>query len=328
MYRHTTFNTGGPADLWVRPGKDIFPEYAAALIKYAGAEAVPVFFLGAGANILVSDRGIRGIVLDTGSWKGIGKREERDPSAEAKGRGSPPDPSAGAKGRGSPPGPSPAKGRPGFSVKVFSGTSIDGLVDRLMIRGLSGLEFLAGMPGSVGGAVWMNARCYEKSVSDVLLETEILDEELNRLWLPFKAEDFDYKKSPFQSRKVLILNARFAVNFRGAAEIRKEIMERRRDREAKGHYRYPSAGSAFKNNRAFGAPTGKIIDELGLRGLREGDAQVAPWHGNIVINAGHASAQDIRSLLDEVARRVKEERGLDLEREILFAGDWEERLSI
>ncbi|MDR1901547.1 MAG: UDP-N-acetylmuramate dehydrogenase, partial [Treponema sp.] len=187
---------------------------------------------------------------------------------------------------------------------------------------LSGLEFLAGMPGLVGGALWMNARCYEKSLSDVLLETEILDEELNRLRLPFKAEDFGYKKSPFQERKCLILSARFAVTFRAASEIRKEIMEHRRDREEKGHYLYPSAGSAFKNNRAFGAPTGKIIDDLGLRGLRSGGARVAPWHGNIFINTGHASAADIRSLMDEVGRRVKEERGFDLEPEILFAGDW------
>jgi UDP-N-acetylmuramate dehydrogenase len=292
MYRHTTFKAGGPADLWIRPGRDIFPQYAAALLKAAAEEYVPVFILGAGANLLVSDRGIRGIVLDTASWRGIGKREDREP------------PEA------------------GFSVRVCSGTSVDGLVDRLTIRGLSGLEFLAGMPGLVGGALWMNARCYEKSVSGVLLETEILDEELNRLWVPFNAEDFGYKKSPFQERKILILSARFAVTFRNAAEIRKEAMEHRRDREEKGHYRYPSAGSAFKNNRAFGAPAGKIIDDLGLRGLRSGDAQVAPWHGNIFINTGHASAADIRSLMDEVKRRVKEERGFDLESEIVFAGDW------
>jgi UDP-N-acetylmuramate dehydrogenase len=295
MYRHTTFKAGGPADLWVRPGKDIFPEYAAALLKAAGGAEVPVFILGAGANILVSDRGIRGIVLDTASWKGIGKREDRE---------------------------TPQKSRAGFSVRVFSGTSVDGLVDRLTIRGLSGLEFLAGMPGLVGGALWMNARCYEKSVSDVLLETEIIDEELNRLWVPFNAEDFGYKKSPFQNRKALILSARFAVTFRDAAGIRKETMEYRRDREEKGHYRYPSAGSAFKNNRSFGAPAGKIIDDLGLKGLSSGDAQVAPWHGNIFINTGHASAADIRSLMDEVKRRVKEARGFELESEIIFAGDW------
>ena len=296
MYRHTTFKVGGPADLWIRPGRDIFPSYAAALLKNARAEGFPVFVLGTGANILVGDRGIRGIVLDTGAWKGIGKREDRELPEEA--------------------------GISAFSVKVASGTSVDGLVDRLAIRGLGGLQFLAGMPGSVGGAIWMNARCYEKSVSDVLLETEILDEELSQLRVPLRPEEFGYKKSPFQGRDVLILSARFAVNFRSSPDIRKEMGEYRRDRREKGHYRSPSAGSVFKNNRSFGAPTGKIIDSLGLRGLSSGGARVAPWHGNIIINAGRASAYDIRTLMDEIIRRVREDRGFELEPEILFVGEW------
>jgi UDP-N-acetylmuramate dehydrogenase len=96
----------------------------------------------------------------------------------------------------------------------------------------------------------------------------------------------------------------------------------RRDREEKGHYRYPSAGSAFKNNREFGKPTGKIIDELGLKGLAVGGSQVAPFHGNIIINTGNASSADIRSLIDEVAARVRAATGFMLEPEILIIGDW------
>ena len=295
MSRHTTFNVGGKADVWVRPGKDIFPEYAARLIRAAGEEGIPVFILGAGANIVVSDKGIRGIVLDTGAYRGIGKREERIVPGEGKGSS--------------------------FSVSVLSGTSIDGLCSRLADRGLSGLEFLAGMPGSVGGAVWMNARCYEKSVSDRLLETEIMDESFQRQIIPNKSEDFSYKKSPFQNRNVLILSARFSVYFRNSREIRKENASCRHDRTEKGHYSYPSAGSAFKNNRDFGDSTGRIIDNLGLKGLSIGGAQVAPWHGNIIINTGKATAADIKALMDEVARRVKEARGFKLENEILFVGE-------
>ena len=166
----------------------------------------------------------------------------------------------------------------------------------------------------------MNARCYEKSVSDVLMETEILDERLERLWVPARNEDFDYKKSPFQKRDVLILSARFRLKPGSAELIRREMEARRRDREEKGHYRYPSAGSAFRNSRAFGAPTGKIIDELGLRGFGVGGAQVAPWHGNIMVNTGGATAGDIRALVDAVREKVKAERGFDLEPEILFVG--------
>jgi UDP-N-acetylmuramate dehydrogenase len=97
----------------------------------------------------------------------------------------------------------------------------------------------------------------------------------------------------------------------------------RQDRRAKGHYLFPCAGSAFKNNRDFGKPTGQIIDELGLRGLKKGGAQIAPFHGNIVINTGDATAADIRALMDEVAAKVKAATGFILEPEILFAGDWQ-----
>jgi len=285
MSRHTTFKVGGPADAWVRPGKAIFLDYSARLLQAAQNEGIPVFILGGGANVVVSDRGIRGIVLDTGAFRGVGKAE-------------------------------------GGAVQVLSGTDVDDMVSRLAKRGLSGLEFLAGMPGSAGGAVWMNARCYETSVSDVLVETEILDEDFRRQIIPFNAEDFSYKKSPFQNRNVLILSARFAVRNADPATIRQAAESYRRQRADKGHYRFPSAGSAFKNNRGFGSPTGKIIDDLGLRGLSSGGAQVAPWHGNIVINTGNAAAADIRALMDDVAQQVKAARGFDLESEIVFVGEW------
>jgi UDP-N-acetylmuramate dehydrogenase len=284
MAPHTTFRVGGQADVFIRPEGDSFPEYAAMLREAAEAEGIPLFVLGGGANIVVSDRGIRGVVLDSGGWRGA--------AAESS----------------------------GFTVR--SGTPVDEAVEAAAASGLGGLEFLAGMPGSMGGAVWMNARCYEKSLSDVLTETEILDESGARLWVPARPEDFGYKKSPFQNREALILRARLALYRRPETEIRREMEAHRQDREAKGHYRRPSAGSAFKNNRDFGKPTGKIIDELGLRGFAIGGAQVAPWHGNIIINTGAASAADIRSLAAEVTARVKAAAGFTLEPEILFVGDW------
>jgi UDP-N-acetylmuramate dehydrogenase len=207
-------------------------------------------------------------------------------------------------------------------MEIRSGTAADEAAAAAAAAGLGGLEFLAGMPGTIGGAVWMNARCYERSVSDPLLETEILDESLNRVWVPLREGAFSYKKSPFQDRDVLILSARFVLKPRGQAEIRREMAEHRRDREAKGHYRFPSAGSAFKNDRSFGKPTGKLIDELGLRGLSAGGAQVAPWHGNIIINTGNAAAGDIRILTEKVAARVKAATGFVLEPEIRFVGEW------
>jgi UDP-N-acetylmuramate dehydrogenase len=140
--------------------------------------------------------------------------------------------------------------------------------------------------------------------------------------IPARREDFAYKKSPFQTGGALILAARFALSPRPAGEIRREMAQYRRDRSQKGHYCCPSAGSVFKNNRDFGMSAGKIIDELGLRGLALGGAQVAPFHGNIIINTGCAQAEDIRALCEEVQARVLASRGLSLEPELLFAGEW------
>jgi UDP-N-acetylmuramate dehydrogenase len=284
MSWHTTFRVGGPADLYIRPEGDIFPEYATLLREEVRNEGVPLFVLGGGANIVVADAGIRGIVLDTGGWRGT------------------------AAGSG--------------EMVVRAGTPVDDAVEAAAAAGLGGLEFLAGMPGAMGGAVWMNARCYEQAISDVLMETEILDEFGVRMWVPAWRGNFGYKKSPFQSRDVLILQARLALDPRPGTKIRKEMAEHRQDRENKGHYWFPSAGSAFKNNRDFGKPTGQIIDELGLRGFSMGCAQVAPWHGNLIINFGNATAWEIRALMVEVSTRVQAATGFTLEPEILFVGDW------
>jgi UDP-N-acetylmuramate dehydrogenase len=289
MAAHTTFRVGGPADLWVRPRGESFPALAGLLLRRAAEEGIPLFILGGGANLLVSDRGIRGIVLDTGGWTG----------AERVGEG----------------------------LYVKSGTSVEKLTAYAADAGLSGLEFLAGMPGTLGGAVWMNARCYERSLSDILAETETLglyggNVEIRRIRR--YPGDFGYKASPFQDRGELILGASLVLDPGNTEKIRLDMAACVRDREQKGHYRFPSAGSAFKNNRDFGKPTGQIIDEAGLKGFRVGGAQVAPWHGNLVINTGGARAADIRSVLEQVAARVKAERGLDLEREVLLAGDWEQ----
>jgi UDP-N-acetylmuramate dehydrogenase len=286
MSAHCTFKAGGPADCWLRPSGGDFSGFAAALFAAAGAENIPVFVLGGGANILVADDGIRGIVLDTGGWKGEAER--------------------------------------GDGKVIFrAGTSLDEAADIAADAGLSGLEFFAGMPGSVGGAVWMNARCYGRDTAGVLAETEIIDFSASPPLiqrLPAVPAEFGYKRSPFQGRDVLILSAAFNLVTKDPALIRAEMESYRRDRESKGHYRFPSAGSVFKNNESFGKPTGKIIDELGLRGLQIGGAQVAPWHGNMIINTGNATAADIRNLADEVAARVKAATGLALEPEILFVG--------
>jgi UDP-N-acetylmuramate dehydrogenase len=288
MAGRTSFGVGGPADYLVRPSAKDFPRLAALLGAFAKDTRLPLFILGGGSNIVVRDEGIRGIVLDCALWTGCALTDVGGPL-----------------------------------ICTKSGTLSNTVVDFALADGLAGLEFMAGLPGTIGGAVWMNARCFDRSVSDCLVKIEILDENGERQWLDADKSQFGYKKSPFQNRPVLILQACFAVTAAGAeaptaAQAIRAAAGYRLKRAERGHFRFPSAGSVFKNNRAFGKPSGKIIDELGLRGARIGGAQIAPWHGNFIINTGGATAADIRALVTLVQKRTQAELGIKLECEILF----------
>jgi UDP-N-acetylmuramate dehydrogenase len=293
MALHTTFKIGGPAEAFVTPSG---PESAALLLVAAREEGIPLFILGGGANILVGDKGIRGIVMDSSGLRSV---------------------------------------REGQTLLVAgAGLSIDELCLEALSRGLVGLEDFNGMPGSVGGAVFMNARCYEREMSQVLAWTLAVDDRgrlmRRELGAPNeKRAEWSYKRSPFQAEGQaageLILEAAFRLE--GAddeAVLRKArvMRERRADREAKGHYRLPSAGSVFKNDRSLGAPTGKLLDGLGLRGKRIGDAMVSAWHANIFVNAGSATAADMRELIELARREAREKLGLELESEVLMVGEF------
>jgi UDP-N-acetylmuramate dehydrogenase len=285
MSRHTTFRTGGPADVCVPIGKAPVKDVA-ALLRHARSRAIPVQIIGGGANVVVADAGIRGITIDT-------------------------------RVSGTP----PVRGGAVFTVPA--GMSCDEAAELAAEKSLSGMEFMAALPGTIGGAIWMNARCWGKSVSDVLLGVEALDGDFNPVFEPFNASEWAYKKSPYQNKNTLILSADFRLAHGGAAEIRGRMAEYRLEREAKGHFRYPSAGSVFKNNPVFGKSSGKIIDELGLRGLRIGGACVADWHGNFIVNTGGASSSDIRALTLKIQSEARSRLGIELEPEILFIGDWQ-----
>jgi UDP-N-acetylmuramate dehydrogenase len=286
MKRHTTFNVGGIADFWLRPAGANLPLFLLDFFKQTQAACIPLWILGWGANIVVSDKGIRGITLDTGGWTGAVVRDRR--------------------------------------ISFRSGTTLDEASVIARDWGLSGLEFIAGMPGSIGGGVWMNARCYGSEMSDLLTEVEIIDysKDEPKIKKISAIEGFAYKKSPFQGKKQFILSAEFKLKPDDKNAIHERMQKNIADRKEKGHYLFPCAGSAFKNNHDFGKPTGRIIDELGLRGYSIGGAQIAPFHGNIVINTGNATAADIRALVNDVAAKVKAAISFTLEPEILFIGEW------
>lgn len=287
MNRHTSFRLGGPADLYLTPQN---AEQAARVFGLLNEMEVPTFILGAGANILVSDLGIRAAVVDLGALEGCSF--SRTPG--------------------------------GAAVEALAGTAMSDVSSLALQRGLSGLEFIYSMPGSVGGSVWMNARCYGRSISEALLNVQYAEPTGVVATAEVEQEQFGYKRSPFQDSCCLILRATFALEPGDTAIMRQQMEAIKEDRERKGHFRYPCAGSIFKNNREFGNPTGKLIDSLGLKGRCIGGACVSEHHGNIIVNTGSATAQEVLQLIRLLESEVRGAYGFRLEREILLVGQWQE----
>jgi UDP-N-acetylmuramate dehydrogenase len=283
MSRHTSFRIGGPADLYITPHS---AEQAAQVFELLSNRNIPTFILGAGANILVSDLGIRAAVIDMRGLRGCTVA--------------------------------------GVTLEALAGTTISDASALALEHGLSGLEFIYSMPGSVGGSVWMNARCYGRSVSEVLLRVRYVEQSGAIATMEVEPEQFSYKRSPFQSSRCLILGATFALEPGDPREMRERMESIKRDRERKGHFLYPCAGSIFKNNRDFGNPTGKLIDSLGLKGRCIGRACVSELHGNIIVNTGAASAEEVMQLIRLLEAEVRGAYGFQLEREILLIGQWQE----
>ncbi len=252
--------------------------------RWAQEQNLPFLLVGGGANLLVADRGFPGLAVCTTLLKEI--RVE------------------------------------GETLIADAGAEVSAACEAALENQLSGLEFIYRMPGTIGGAVWMNARCYSVSVSDRLEGVDFIDFEGTLRHYTPREGDFSYKISPFQDNERIITRAFFKLTPGDNESIFAEMEKNRRDREDKGHFLYPCAGSVFKNNRDFGAPTGRLIDGLGLKGTRHGGAQIAPFHGNIIINRDSASAQDILELIKLTEKKVKQAYGFQLEREVLLVGDW------
>ncbi len=279
-----TFRVGGHADLLFQAHEPLAVLKALVWAKEEGQE---VFILGGGANIVPSDKGIRGLTLDL-TGLGHGRIEGKLLHAEA-----------------------------GISASNASALAAD--------HNLAGLDFIYAMPGTLGGAAYMNARCYDGEMSQVLKSALYIDEDLALKTIDFSPADFSYKLSPFTNTKKIILSMSLTLREGNKDALWTRMKSLEEDRRAKGHFTLPCAGSVFKNNHAFGAPSGKIIDAQGLRGLTIGGAKVSDQHANIIVNTGTASAMDIRRLTETVRNLVREKQGFDLEPEILFVGDWSEQ---
>lgn len=288
MCSHTTMEVGGKAGLF------LLPEDEGSLVlsvSLALKSNIRFFIVGGGSNLVFSDSGFDGAVICTERLSGIELLPEES----------------------------------GIFLRCGAGVKSNEISEFCGKNLLGGFEAFAGLPGSVGGAVFMNARCYGDEFSNHVKTVRYLDlDDLKTKVYLFDRKDWQYKKSPFQDGKKIILGVELcrirklekdSEEAERSEETAKKNLENRR---AKGHFDFPSAGSVFKNNHAFGKPSGAIIDECGLKGLEYGGAQVAPWHGNFIINKGNATAADIKSLVKEIQEKVMEKTGFNLESEVIF----------
>ena len=284
MAFHTTFKVGGTADVLFEPSG---VEEIRTAISYAHEAHVPLTILGNGSNVIVSDRGIRGIVLVLGNH-----------FAEYRVNG----------------------GR----IEAQAGLQLARLSAVAMQNGLGGLEFASGIPGTVGGAILMNAGAYERCMADVLVEATCLTPEGALLSLTADQLDLSYRSSVFSHGQPLagsvILSMAVELPQRPIEEIRQEIIELGRRRTASQPLEWPSAGSAFK--RPPGHYAGRLIADCGLKGCRVGGAEVSEKHAGFVINTASATASDVRCLFRRVQGEVFRKTGIWLSPEVRFIGDW------
>ena len=279
MKKHTTFRVGGPADVLVQPDETAL----AAILALCRQYHVSYSFIGNGSNLLVGDKGIRGVVI-----------EMTDPMGNIE--------------------------VDGTQITAQAGAMLSKIANTAASNGLGGMEFAAGIPGSVGGAVVMNAGAYGGEMKDIIEKVYVLDENGAQLELDRDALDLGYRHSCIPDKKYIVTKVVLELVPRNEAEIRSEMKELNEKRAEKQPLQYPSAGSTFKRPEGYFA--GKLIMDAGLRGYQVGGAQVSEKHCGFVINKGDATAADICQLMRDVSDKVQAQFGVVLEPEVKMIGEF------
>ena len=304
LSRHTTIGIGGPADAFVSP------ESAAQMrdvLALAHEESVPVFVLGSGSNIVVGDRGIRGITIDNRATQLTGPFECRQTEAQRNAEEHAANPLA--------------RSVQGTCWRAESGCSFAGVSRQLSFAGYKGMEWACGIPGTIGGAVVYNAGAYGGCLGDVLLRIGVWDAAQGETVIEAEELGLVYRGSAFTRGMMAgkaVLWAEFALWPGDAAELRWRIAEYD-DRRLKAQPRGRNAGSFFKNPPE--QPAWKLLDAVGMRGYRIGGAQFSDKHCNFLINAGNAMAADVAALKREAQARVRAQFGVELDNEVTLVGE-------
>ena len=280
MSRHTTFRTGGPADIYIEPSG---VEELKQVLDICREENVAYTIIGNGSNLLVGDGGYRGVLISFGK-----------PFAQVTIEGA--------------------------QVRTGAGALLSAVAKQVLNASLTGFEFAAGIPGTIGGAVVMNAGAYGGELCQVLREATVLTPEREVKTLPAEELELGYRTSCVQKNGYIVLEAVLQLQPGNADDIRAVMDALASKRREKQPLEYPSAGSTFK--RPEGHFAGKLIQDAGLRGFRVGGAQVSEKHCGFVINRDHATSADILSLCRQVQEKVKAQFGVELELEVKLLGEF------
>lgn len=280
MKKHTNFKIGGNVDVFVI-AKNI--EEIKYVIKFSKENNIPLTILGNGSNVLVSDKGIRGIVLQVGT-KEIKIEKQKN-----------------------------------ALIEVEAGVMLGALAQVLLKQSIAGFEFAAGIPGSIGGAIRMNAGAYGGEMKDIVRNVTVLNEKGEISVLTNEECEFSYRHSRFTNSKEIVIKATLELPFGNENEIKAKMNEYAQSRKEKQPLNLPSAGSTFKRGSDF--ITAKLIDKCGLKGYTSGDAQVSTLHAGFVVNLGNATAQDVLNVVNHVKQVVLEKTGKQIELEIELLGE-------
>ena len=278
MYKHTSFRIGGPAEIFCKPLDD---NDVRNILVWARKNKQPVTPVGNGTNLLVSDQGIPGVVIQISTGiSGITFN--------------------------------------GNSIFVKSGSTVKGLINSAMGKGLGGIEFAWGIPGTIGGSIVMNAGTNSHFLSKFVKYVNVLDFAGKRYRLNHDDLKFDYRYSILQDEPLILIEALFSLEKADRSKIKKIISEVSEKRKGRQPSEYPCAGSIFKNPPTTYA--GKVLEEANCKGMRIGDAMVSELHSNFIVNLGHATANDVLTLIRKSQEKVYRKKDLILELEVKLIG--------
>ena len=281
MKNHTSLKIGGKTDFFVIVDSI---QKLQKLLEFIKKENISNFIIGNGTNLLVTEKGFRGIIIKL-NLKNIQIQKEKE-----------------------------------FAIiKIEAGYPLTGLKKIAIENGLDNIEFLTGIPGTIGGAIKMNAGAYGGEIKDILIESKVMDRNGNIFVLNNEEHTFSYRKSIFMEKDYIVLESTLKTGYKDKEIVKQKIEELFNQRKEKQPLEYPNAGSIFKRNENF--ITAKIIDECGLKGFSVGGAQVSEKHAGFIINKDNATSKDILDLIEIVKTKVYEKTGEKIELEIIILGE-------